>query len=262
MRINIGLIDFGYRLDDINSLLKLEDCINYAVVGEELGYDKFWLGEHHMPKRTLAWNNPATLIPVLATHTQKISIGTAGTLICIHNPYHIASTFKFLNNIFPKRIELGFANGTPYEGVAAYTTGKTSTQAVQEFEDKVCQTVALLRKEEEFFLRDGLVFPPYKGLVPKLWTLGSSEKNVISAIELGTNLCFWTTPGLDPKKKERFQTYRTLFFEKYHSYPKLRAVINGVCHTTEQKAKAIAVEQGDESKALYGSASRFSRLYC
>lgn len=255
--IRIGLIDFGYRSDNLNSLLKLEDVINYCVVGEEMGFDKFWLGEHHMPKRSLTWNNPANLVPILASHTRKMSIGTAGTLMCIHNPYHIASSFKFYNNIYTGRIELGFANGMPYNGVSMQATGKPNEVAIKEFDAKVTYTVSLLKDEDEYYHSDGIILPPFKGKIPELWTLGNSESSMNRAIKLGTNLCIWTNYYFNPADKEMLDTFRQKYYDVHQRMPKIRAVVVGVCHPSAKKAKEITIQQNDEDKVPYGSVSKY-----
>lgn len=255
--IRIGLIDFGQRSPHLNSMLKLQNMIDYAVAGEEMGFDKFWLGEHHMPKPALTYNNPTNLVPILAGYTKKMSIGTAGTLICIHNPYHVASSYKFYNSVFPNRIELGFANGMPYQAISMHSTGKKNEEAYHEFEQKVNETVSLLRNEEEYFKNEGVVLPPYKGLLPELWTLGSSENSFRRALTLGTNLCVWTSREFKPEQRDRLNVFRERFFELHGRYPQIRSVVIGICHPSRRKASQIARAQNDGEKLPYGDVESF-----
>lgn len=250
-------MDFGYRSENLNSMEKLQDCINYAILCEELGYDKFWIGEHHMPKKTLPWNDPTNLIPILANYTKNITIGTAGVLMCIHNPYHVASSYKFLNNIFPKRIDLGFANGTPYNGVAMQSNEKNNIELVKEFEYKLRKTIYFLREEDALYKESGIVLPPFKGLIPELWTLSGSEGGIKRAIALETNLSFWVTENFDPGLRDRIDSYKVQFYEKYKYQPKLRAVLFGICHETESKAKKIAEWQNEKITPMHGHALMF-----
>ncbi|WP_031529523.1 LLM class flavin-dependent oxidoreductase [Dyadobacter crusticola] len=255
--IRIGLIDFGQRSSHLNSMLKLQDMIDYAVTGEEMGFDKFWLGEHHMPKPALTYNNPTNLVPILATYTKKMSIGTAGTLICIHNPYHVASSYKLYNSIFPNRIELGFANGMPYQAVAMHSTGKPNEEAYKEFEQKVNETVTLLRKEEELFHNEGVVLPPYKGFLPELWTLGSSANSFKRALALGTNLCIWASREFKSEQKDQLDAFQQQFFELHGRSPQIRSVVIGICHPSARTAAKIAREQQDEDKMPHGDVHSF-----
>ncbi|GGC05419.1 LLM class flavin-dependent oxidoreductase [Dyadobacter sediminis] len=250
-------MDFGQRSPHLNSMLKLQNMIDYAVAGEEMGFDKFWLGEHHMPKPTLTYNNPTNLVPVLAGYTKTMSIGTAGTLLCIHNPYHIASSYKFFNSVFPNRIELGFANGMPYQAISMHSTGKKNEDAFYEFEKKVNETVSLLRNEEEYFKNEGIVLPPYKGLLPELWTLGSSENSFRRALNLGTNLCIWTSREFKSEQKERLDVFRQRFFELHGRHPQIRSVVIGICHPSRRKSLQIARAQNDDEKMPYGDVQSF-----
>jgi alkanesulfonate monooxygenase SsuD/methylene tetrahydromethanopterin reductase-like flavin-dependent oxidoreductase (luciferase family) len=255
--IRIGLIDFGQRAPHLNSMLKLQNVIDYAVAGEKMGFDKFWLGEHHMPKAALTYSNPTNLVPILATHTKKMSIGTAGTLICLHNPYHVASSYKLYNSIFPNRIELGFANGMPYQNIALHSTGKKKEDAYLDFEKKVEETVSLLRKEEELYRNEGVVLPPYKGFLPELWTLGSSENSFKRALSLGTNLCIWTSREFKTEQKDQLDAFKQQFFELHGRYPQIRSVVIGICHPSSRIASRIARDQQDEDKLPYGDVTSF-----
>ncbi|MEO6286712.1 MAG: LLM class flavin-dependent oxidoreductase [Dyadobacter sp.] len=255
--IRIGLIDFGQRAPHLNSMLKLQNVIDYAVAGEKMGFDKFWLGEHHMPKAALTYSNPTNLVPILATHTKKMSIGTAGTLICLHNPYHVASSYKLYNSIFPNRIELGFANGMPYENIALHSTGKKKEEAYLDFEKKVEETVSLLRKEEELYRNEGVVLPPYKGFMPELWTLGSSENSFRRALSLGTNLCIWTSREFKTEQKDQLDSFKQRFLELHGRHPQIRSVVIGICHPSSRTAARIARDQQDEDKLPYGDVTSF-----
>jgi alkanesulfonate monooxygenase SsuD/methylene tetrahydromethanopterin reductase-like flavin-dependent oxidoreductase (luciferase family) len=106
-----GILDFGFRENGLNSLLKLDDVVNSATTAEALGFSRYWISEHHFSQKSLAWSNPQAVLPVLASATKKIRVGVAGVLLNLYSPYHIATFFKMLNNIYGNRIDLGVANG-------------------------------------------------------------------------------------------------------------------------------------------------------
>lgn len=116
-QITLGLLEFGYHQKNTNSLSVIQDVIDYVVKADELGFSRVWLTEHHNFYRTSPWSNPEMLLPVLLGSTERIRIGMAGILINYHSPYRVALNFKLLANLYPRRVDLGLANGTPPENI-------------------------------------------------------------------------------------------------------------------------------------------------
>jgi luciferase family oxidoreductase group 1 len=248
-KISFGVLDFGYRAKNINSLSIIEDVIEYASSADELGFSRFWISEHHDPNALLAWSNPQPMIPILAGITKNIRIGAAGVLIGIHNPYHVATQFKLLSNLFPERIDLG---------VARSVVNPFAIQCVEQREDvdnntmletipeKIKNLFHYLVDEDEIF-RDGtgVVIPPYKGAIPDLWMLGSSYNSLDKALELGANFSRSIFhPGSDKEARlDELSIFKEKYFEKHRRFPKINLSISGFCSKTTQKAMKIMTAQ-------------------
>lgn len=242
--LNCGLLDFGYRGPGLNSMLKLNDVINYALEGENLGFHRFWISEHHFATKTLAWSDPQVVLPVLANATKTIKIGAAGILMSLHTPYQIASYFKLLSNMFPKRIDLGLANGFPSSVACNYAIGLPNTDAVKLFEEKIKDLMYYLQEDEVLFEEgQGVVIPPYKGEIPEVWTLSSSAyRTADRAVNLKMNISrsiFHERNELEPHK-ERLDQFREDFEKKNGFSPKVNIVVGGIIHKTDKKARKIA----------------------
>lgn len=228
----IGLLEFGLR-SGMNSLQIVNDVIEYAQKADELGFSRFWLAEHHFPNQRRAWSCPTPLVPILAAATNKIKIGTAGILLGIHNPYHVASDYKLLANLFPHRIDLGIANGAIQDKVALRTTGLPTFKEVRKtFDKKSKELVEILRNEDDLYNVDyGLVIPPFKGKLPELWTLSTSAKGIHRAIDLGANFCrsiFHDGADLT-HDKELIAEYRETFESIYGRKPVFSLAVHGFC---------------------------------
>src|SRR5258708_39465391 len=66
-----------------------KQILDEAVLGEELGFNAWWLAEHHFAEDQ---HNPSQF-PVLApaaTRTSTIRIGAFVLLLPLHNPLHLA----------------------------------------------------------------------------------------------------------------------------------------------------------------------------
>src|SRR3954468_8238646 len=72
----------------------------------QLGYRRYWLGEHHnMP--AVAATNPPVLIGLVAGATDRIRVGSGGVMLPNHAPLVVAEQFALLEAAFPGRIDLG-----------------------------------------------------------------------------------------------------------------------------------------------------------
>lgn len=266
-KIKIGLLDFGER-SNLNSLLGVDDLINYAVQAEKLGFSRLWLGEHHTTSPTCIWSNPEMLLPILAGMTDKIKIGVAGILLWIHSPYHVACNFKMLSNLFPNRIDLGLAGAPSRPQIVKYATGIENSQMIKSFKEKFKELVWYLRNEDELLNNEngGVVMPPYKGKVPEIWSLGLSYGGSTDrAIELGINIArsiFHTGSDVE-YKKDQLEKFKEEYFNKYNTFPKITLVLSGICHKTSQKAEDISqkIKLG-YNQNIVGCKSKFYDTIC
>jgi len=173
-----GLLVFS-ELDSLSDHMgSIQQLIDNVILAEQLGFSRVWLGGHYLRSRAQSWSNPEMLIPLLASATEKIRIGIAGTLITIHQPFDIATNFKLLANLFPGRIDLGVAKGGGRE------FGVKDPEVV--YANKVRQLADYLHEERAHY-DGGLVMPPLLGEIPELWLLGSSYRALGFALEARAN---------------------------------------------------------------------------
>src|SRR5260370_5179258 len=76
-----------------------------AKRAEELGYQRFWVAEHHnMPG--IASSAPPVLISHLAAATSRIRVGSGGVMLPNHVSLVVAEQFGMLEALHPGRIDL------------------------------------------------------------------------------------------------------------------------------------------------------------
>jgi luciferase family oxidoreductase group 1 len=73
---------------------------------EKLGYERFWLAEHHSIGG-LACSATPVLIAHVANATKSIRVGSGGVMLPNHAPLIVAEQFGTLESLFPGRIDLG-----------------------------------------------------------------------------------------------------------------------------------------------------------
>ncbi len=84
----------------------LNETIQMAQWCEELGYERFWVSEHHAFP-VIAGSAPEILIAALGAATKTIRLGAGGIMLPHYSPYKVAETFSLLANLYPGRIDLG-----------------------------------------------------------------------------------------------------------------------------------------------------------
>jgi luciferase family oxidoreductase group 1 len=169
----------------------LRASIDLAVAAERLGYERFWVAEHHnMPG--IASSAPAVLLAHLASATATIRVGSGGVMLPNHAPLVVAEQFGMLEALHPGRIDLGIgrAPGTDPRTASALRRGMGGLREPD--------LPALLGELLGFF--NG-TFPddhPYRsitavpalGYQPAIWLLGSSDYSARLAGVLGLPFSF------------------------------------------------------------------------
>nr|WP_211661296.1 MsnO8 family LLM class oxidoreductase [Modestobacter muralis] len=84
----------------------LTGAVDRAVRAEQLGYERFWVAEHHgVPG--IAGSAPAVLLAAVAGRTTHVRLGSAGVMLPHHQPLVVAEQFATLSAFAPGRVDLG-----------------------------------------------------------------------------------------------------------------------------------------------------------
>src|SRR3982074_1384447 len=80
--------------------------VDLAQHVERLGYQRYWLAEHHSISG-LACSATSVLIGHVAGATKTIRVGSGGVMLPNHAPLVVAEQFGTLESLYPGRIDLG-----------------------------------------------------------------------------------------------------------------------------------------------------------
>jgi luciferase family oxidoreductase group 1 len=80
--------------------------VDLAQHVEKLGYQRYWLAEHHSIAG-LACSATSVLIGHVAAATKTIRVGSGGVMLPNHAPLVVAEQFGTLEALYPGRIDLG-----------------------------------------------------------------------------------------------------------------------------------------------------------
>jgi limonene 1,2-monooxygenase len=93
-----------------NWTLSYDRDIDDIVYAEKLGFDEYWIGEHH----TGGYENipmPELLIAKASALTHRIRLGTGVINLPYHDPFMVAERMAFLDHLTHGRLEYGFGGG-------------------------------------------------------------------------------------------------------------------------------------------------------
>ena len=101
------------RYDNQTIWAATERIIDMGVVCERLGFDSYWLTEHHFQYEGYEVIPNGILIgAILAERTERIRIGMAFNIVTQWHPLKLAEDFATLHNISGGRAILGVGRGT------------------------------------------------------------------------------------------------------------------------------------------------------
>ena len=91
-------------------MLQMRNDIRFAAQLDALGYDEFWVGEHHSTGwETIA--SPEMFLAAVAEHTHRIRLGTGVVSLPYHHPFNVAQRMVQLDHMSGGRLIFGTGPG-------------------------------------------------------------------------------------------------------------------------------------------------------
>ena len=78
---------------------------------ESLGFDSFWVTEHHFRNFGGMMPSPSVMLAGAAQRTKKMRLGAAVSIIPMHNPLRIAEEFAMVDQLSGGRLNFGAGRG-------------------------------------------------------------------------------------------------------------------------------------------------------
>jgi alkanesulfonate monooxygenase SsuD/methylene tetrahydromethanopterin reductase-like flavin-dependent oxidoreductase (luciferase family) len=91
---------------------RYQDILAQIELGDVLGFDTVWLGELHFSRNFSILAAPLMVLAAAAQRTRRIRLGTAVTLLPLHNPVKIAEEAATADILSDGRLEFGVGRGT------------------------------------------------------------------------------------------------------------------------------------------------------
>lgn len=163
----------------------LANAADLAAHAESLGYQRYWVAEHH-GMEGIASAATAVVIAHVAAATRTIRVGAGGIMLPNHAPLVIAEQFGTLDALFPGRIDLGLGRAPGSDQRVARAMRRTLDSDPNAFPRDVLEL-------QSYFADDGqtgITATPGAGASPQMWILGSSLFGAQLAAALGLPYAF------------------------------------------------------------------------
>jgi luciferase family oxidoreductase group 1 len=232
--MKLSILDLAHIPQGSDARTALLNMLDYARLADTLGYQRYWLAEHHnMPG--IASAATSVLIGQVAAATQRIRVGAGGIMLPNHSPLVIAEQFGTLETLFPGRIDLGLGRAPGTDGLT-WRALRRDPSASERFPQDVVELQALL----------GPVAPgqrlraiPGADTHVPLWILGSSLFGAQLAAHLGLPYAFashFAPAALD----DALRIYRERFEPSAQAdRPYAMPAVNVIVADTDEEARRL-----------------------
>src|ERR671921_2508697 len=241
MNFGLSVLDVSPVSSGLNSAQALRNTLDLARRTDRLGYERYWLPEHHnLP--TIASSAPEIIIGHVANVTEKIRVGAGGIMLPNHAPLKVAEAFRVLEALHSGRIDLGIGHAPGTDPVTATALRRSEVGlGAEDFPERFGELLAFsgdgFPKDHPF--QSVVAMPSDIGL-PPIWLLGSSGYSAKAAGEMGLGYAFASHfSPTDPAPAMR--AYRESF-EPSESFERPSAVlaVAVICAETEERAEGLA----------------------
>jgi len=216
----------------------LRRTVDLARHAEHLGYDRYWLAEHHgIP--SVASAATAVVMAHVANATTRIVVGAGGIMLPNHAPLVVAEQFGTLESLFPGRIELGLGRAPGADMATAIALRRGTTADPEAFPRDLEELLSYFEPPRP---GQGIVAVPGAGLSVPVWVLGSSLFGAGVAAHYGLPFAF--ASHFAPRAlHEATALYRRQFRPSGRlAAPRVMAGVN-----------VVTAETGDEARYLFSS---------
>ncbi|USU11794.1 LLM class flavin-dependent oxidoreductase [Sphingomonadaceae bacterium OTU29THOMA1] len=223
----------------------LANAADLARHAETLGFQRYWVAEHH-GMRGIASAATAVVIAHVAAATNRIRVGAGGIMLPNHAPLVIAEQFGTLDALFPGRIDLGLGRAPGSDQRVARALRRTLESDANAFPQDVMELRSYFADDG----RTGIAATPGAGANVPLWILGSSTFGAQLAAALGLPYAFashFAPDALD----SALAIYRRDFRPSAQlAKPHAMAGFNVFAADTDEEAELLASSQQQSFVAL------------
>jgi luciferase family oxidoreductase group 1 len=241
MALTLSVLDLSPVSSGSTPSDAIANSIDLARRVEALGYNRYWLAEHHN-MAGIASSSPEILIGQVAAQTRRMRIGSGGIMLPNHAPLKVAESFQTLEALFPGRIDLGIGRAPGSDPKTAQALRRSPAALGG---DDLPQQLSELFAFSTGGFPSGHPFQAVRAVpigvaLPPVWLLGSSDYSARLAGQLGLGFAF--ARHINPHgAEEAMEIYRDHFSpSESNASPKSILTISVISAETEDEAETLA----------------------
>jgi luciferase family oxidoreductase group 1 len=238
--VKLSVIDQSPVSEGFTPADALHNTIELARLADRLGYERYWIAEHHAIP-ALASPAPEILIDRVASETSAIRVGSGAVLLPHYSPLKVVETFRVLHALYPGRIDLGIGRAPGGTALETYALRRDrDREMTDDFPRQLVELLTFLHggfQPEHAFSR--IIVTPSMPGAPDVWLLGSSLWSASAAAQLGLPYAF--AHFIDPMPvRAAIEHYRSHFISADGSKPRIILSLGAICAETDEEAERLA----------------------
>ncbi len=139
MRLSIFSVQDHYPAGARSVAQLYGEVIAQAELADRIGYDTFWVAEHHFHEYGVV-PNPALMLATLAQRTKRLRLGTAISILTFHNPLTVAENYAMVDVLSGGRLVYGVGSGYLPHEFAGYSIDPAKKR------DRFDENLAIVRR--------------------------------------------------------------------------------------------------------------------
>jgi len=232
--IPFSVLDLSPIAAGSNAGQSFRNTLALAQAAEKLGYQRYWLAEHHsMPG--IASAATAVVIGHVAAGTSRIRVGAGGIMLPNHAPLVIAEQFGTLESLFPGRIDLGLGRAPGSDQLTARALRRTLASDPDAFPQDVMELMSYFQPEAG----QRVHAVPGAGLDIPIWILGSSLFGAQFAAAAGLPFAF-ASHFAPAQMMQAIEIYRQRFRPGQIDRPYVMLGFNVFAADTDEEGQLLA----------------------
>ncbi|CEI81407.1 Limonene 1,2-monooxygenase [Oceanobacillus oncorhynchi] len=234
--MKLSILDQSPLFADADAKQALEASMDLAVLADQLGYERYWVAEHH-DMQGLASPAPDILLGIIGSRTERIRIGSGAVLLPNYRPFNIAERYRMLAALYPNRVDLGIGRAPGGSAEASIALAGNFLEKVKAMPDYIDELLHFLQDDfspEHLYSR--VTAAPVPPVQPVPWLLGTSQRSAQLAVTKKLPYVFGHFMGAD-NGPEIMAGYL-----RHAESPSAIVAVSVLCAETEKEALELAEE--------------------
>ncbi len=243
----------------------IHDCVEQAVLGEQVGFDRVWAVEHHALRWYAHMSAPEIFLTWVAARTSRIRIGHG--VVCMpfnyNHPVRVAERAAMLDILSRGRLDLGAGRGATLQEMSL--CGVDPKRTYEEVEEALRMIGAMWQSDTFEWHGELLTVEPLPGKEPHpvlprpvqqphppLYLACTKRDTVTLAAEYGVGALVLGFAGVDEVRE-----LRKLYDEGITTRNKKRFVSTVANNHFSALCPTIVLDDGDEALRVGARGQRF-----